>query len=284
MWCVYIIKYVEGFFYIGHTGNVKKRLRAHNGLLRNGKHFNIKWQRLYNNGELTEYNVETLPCSSKDKAYELENNLIVKNKINPFMLNISVFTDTLSKHPDKKGIIRKRQISQRKVLEKLSKEDLKRIYGKPGEKNGMYGRSHTAEVKERLRKLNTGKISKLRGTKYSDEKRERYKEAIRNKRRSYKGEGNPFYGKRHSEELMIQIHKSRMKIVTHPDYIHPLNKKASINGTVYKSASHAARDLNMSHVTVSHRCKSKNPKFKDWYYVNECPEHIESISSIGENK
>jgi hypothetical protein len=60
-----------------------------------------------------------------------------------------------------------------------------------GEKNPMYGKKHTSEIKEKISKINTGRI-------LSDE----HKEKISNK---IKGKNHPMYGKKHTDESKNKI-------------------------------------------------------------------------------
>lgn len=78
-----------------------------------------------------------------------------------------------------------------------------------GTKNPMYGKKHTLEVKEKISKINTGRILSAE-----------HKEKISNK---IKGKNHPMYGKKHTEESKNKIrHKHLGKIglvgINHPMY------------------------------------------------------------------
>jgi len=85
-----------------------------------------------------------------------------------------------------------------------------------GENNPFYGKQHTKETKQRISETKQGSC-------YSDEfkqkcsnrmigntiniGRKHSKETIDNKREIFSGEGNPMYGKKHSEETLNKISK-----------------------------------------------------------------------------
>lgn len=91
-----------------------------------------------------------------------------------------------------------------------------------GEKNPMYGKKHTLEIKEKISKINTGRI-------LSDE----HKEKISNK---IKGKNHPMYGKKHTDESKNKIRckhlgKTGLVGVNHPMYgkHHSIKSKLKIS-------------------------------------------------------
>jgi hypothetical protein len=70
-----------------------------------------------------------------------------------------------------------------------------------GEKNGMYGKKHTEEFKEHLRKMNSGENGNFYGKKHTEEA----KQKIRQKK----------IGKKHSPEVIEKL-KNRFPGTTHP--------------------------------------------------------------------
>ena len=74
---------------------------------------------------------------------------------------------------------------------KTYSDEVNKKKGKKGMSHPMYGKHHTEETKEKLRKANSGK-------KQSEETRNKISEAMR-------GDKNPFYGKTHSEETKKKI-------------------------------------------------------------------------------
>ena len=143
-------------------------------------------------------------------------------------------------------------------MSKLSSEERKQKYGKFGENNGMYGKTHTDEVRKQLSDINKGRVCHNKGKKASDETRQKISENAKLKI----GEKNPFYGKHHSEETIKKI-KERSKGRLPPNII-----KILIDEKIYISISEAGRQLNMPTPTILWRLNSKNPKFNNYKYVD----------------
>ena len=57
--------------------------------------------------------------------------------------------DLLTNHPEKEAIREKIIKSQRETTNKMTPEERKQKYGKVGERNGMYGKTHTDEVRKK---------------------------------------------------------------------------------------------------------------------------------------
>lgn len=99
-----------------------------------------------------------------------------------------------------------------------------------GEANGMYGKTHSKEYIEQLRK-------------------------------QYKGKGNPFYGKTHSAEVRTRMSKN------HADFsggCNPSAKKCidAHTGKIYECISDMAIDIQKPRTTVNRWVKSeKNKRF-----------------------
>lgn len=72
-----------------------------------------------------------------------------------------------------------------------------------GEKNPMYGKKHTEDVKKRLSEANSGKTMPT-------ETKNKIKKSMKNK---HSMENNPFYGKTHSEESKKKISEASLKTI-----------------------------------------------------------------------
>lgn len=155
--------------------------------------------------------------------------------------------DLISYHPNKEQIINKMKMSLKIRFENMTPEERKRIYGKRGAKNGMYGKTHSKETREYLSKINKGHKRSL-GKKLSDEQKRKLSEFAKTRT----GEKNSFYGKKHTQE-------TKEKIRQHHIGRKPVNcKKISIDGEDFPSLSEAARTLNVSNGTIVYRLKSPN--------------------------
>lgn len=262
---VYIITILpSGYFYIGCSFNIKKRMIQHFESLRNNRHRNVKFQNIFNTCEIEDFSITVIPFSNRREALEKEKSLISKYKNCPKLLNIELGYDTYTLNPNKEGMIKKRTESYLKTLYSYSAEERSAKYGKFGKKNGMYGRTHSDEVKARLSEINKGRPSPLKGTVVdkNSQKYRKYMEYIKN--RNYYGSNNPFYGKKHSDEFKQKL-SLRLKGVNTDK-----GKKVSINGKVYITARAACKDIGINYQTLTWRCRNTtNKDFSEWKYLSE---------------
>lgn len=152
----------EGKYYIGYSCNVKERWTIHKYRLKVGKHGNVRMQRAYNKYGSECFTYEILQeCETEEEAKNIElsylEDLTIRDKLYNLHYN-SWGGNIISFHPDREGIIEKIKTKIRDNYSKLSKEEKQQKWGQPGVKNGMYGRTHTDEVKQRLSKLGKGRI------------------------------------------------------------------------------------------------------------------------------
>ena len=139
----------------------------------------------------------------------------------------------------------------------MTPEDRIKKYGKNGERNGMYGKTHTEEVRENNAILKKGNIN-FKGHKHTEETKQKLSEIRKNKNT---GEKNPFFGKHHTEETIQKIkEKSKGRLP-------PNTKKITINGVFYISITEASRQLIIPVPTILWRLNSKNPKFDNYKYA-----------------
>lgn len=185
--------------------------------------------------------------------------LITKYELEGTLLNIGRHSkggDNLTRHPNREEIIERRTASQQTTYDNLSDEDRKLMYGRPGELNGMYGKTHTDKVKLANSELHMGNNYRL-GHKATDETKAKMS-AIASAR---VGELNTFYGKKHSEETRVRLsnaNKGKMPINTN---------RLEIDGVVYNSQAEAARFLGVSGGTITHRINSKNPMYSGYKVI-----------------
>ena len=67
----------------------------------------------------------------------------------------AIFGDVISDHPMRENIISKMSNSLKVRYDKMSTTERKTIYGRSAEKNGMYGRVHSRETKEKISQMKT---------------------------------------------------------------------------------------------------------------------------------
>lgn len=208
-----IINNSNGRKYIGRTKNIKDRKATHFNLLRRGIHHSSKMQIDYDEYGESSFEFVVL-IENVLNAEEEELKLIVANDNGYNMIKQS------------KGITN---------------------YIHYGEDNGMYGKQHTEESKERMRQSTLSK---------------------------YDGDKNPFYGKRHSEKSRNKMSESRMGLLKdipktdeHREKIkmaNPNRKIVIIDGIRYNSINEASKALKVDRKTIAYRVKSKN--FSNYNY------------------
>jgi group I intron endonuclease len=249
-------------YYIGYSKNINKRFCVHRCKLKNSCHDNIFLQRAYNLDGEDKFIYEIIHrCNTEKEAKEIELQYLTDLSIRDKLYNLNYNNsggDLLTNHPDKESIREKIIKSCAETMSKMNSEERKQKYAKNGERNGMYGKTHTEEARKIFSELHKGNTY-TKGKKASEETRQKFSKMRKNKNT---GEENPFFGKHHTEETIQKIiDKNRGRLP--PNII-----KISIDGIVYISMTDASRQLNIPTPTVLWRLKSKNPKFDNYKYVN----------------
>jgi len=112
-----------------------------------------------------------------------------------------------------------------------------------GDKNGMYGKKHTEEAKNKISNPKFGDKNGMYGKKHTEEAKNKMREKL-------SGDKNPFYNKKHTDETKKKLSEMAKKRKTNPN-----SKKVSVDGLVFNSASEAARFFGLSTSTISYRCR-----------------------------
>jgi group I intron endonuclease len=249
----------EGKYYIGYSCNIHKRWGIHRSTLKHNRHCNILMQRAYDKYGEACFTYEVLQeCETEEEAKRVELSYLENEGIRDKLYNLhynSSGGDMLTYHPNKEQIIERMKNTQKEQISKMTKEERQERWGQSGEKNGMYGRTHTDEVKRLYSEMHKGNTYRL-GKKASQETKEKMS-VIASERL---GEKNHFFGKHHSEETKQKLREQRYGNI-------PTNaRQIIINGETYISLAEAARQLNVCPATISHRIKSPNPKFANYFY------------------
>lgn len=258
--------------YVGSTTEPKKRFAHHMYELKNNRHHNKKVQEAFNAGGKFSFIVlERVFCNKEDR-YKYEDKWIERFRKEGLAYNIAQanFGDALTHHPDREAIIKRISAGLIEKNSKLTKEQRVALYGKPGASNGMFGRTHSEEAKERISKLNRGRRPHNLGVPTPEEVKVRQRDSVSGRVRT--GDLNPFFGKTHSEETKKKLALANTG-KTPPNVL-----ACTVNGVEYPSFKAASLATGSPVVTVRHRCNSDNPRFKDWYLGRKCPERIESTS------
>jgi group I intron endonuclease len=254
---------LSGRYYIGYSTNINKRFTVHRSKLKQNCHDNIFLQRAYNLDGEDKFIYEIIHiCDTEEEAKEIELQYLTDLTIRNIIYNLNFNNsggDLLTHHPDKEKIRERILKSQAETISKMTSEERSQKYGKFGDKNGMYGKTHTEEVKKMNSELKKGRVPVNKGKKASEETRQKISENAKLRI----GEKNSFFGKHHSEETKQKIREKKI------GNIPPSNKEIIIDGFFYISMSEASRQLNIPVPTILWRLKSKNPKFDSYKYFEE---------------
>ena len=221
---------LSGRYYIGYSTNINRRFTVHRSKLKQNCHDNIFLQRAYNLDGEDKFKYDIIHiCDTEEKAKEIELQYLTDLGIRNIIYNLNFNNsggDLLKNHPDKEKIREKILKSQAENMSKLSSEEKSEKYGKFGEKNGMYGKTHTEEVRKKISDINKGRVSHNKGKKASDETKQKMSEFRKNK---YTGQENSFFGKHHSEETKQKIREKNI------GNIPPNNKEITIEKIIEMS-------------------------------------------------
>jgi group I intron endonuclease len=250
-------------YYIGYSTNINRRFTVHRSKLKQNCHDNIFLQRAYNLDGEDKFKYDIIHiCDTEEQAKDIELQYLTDLSIRGMLYNLNYNNsggDLLKNHPEKDAIREKINKSCKETLNNMTQEERKQKYGKIGERNGMYGKTHTDEVKKIISEINKGRQSHNKGKSLTVETKQKMSEAAKLKT----GEKNAFYGKHHSEETIQKI-KEKSKGRLPPNIM-----KISIDGNIYISMSEASRQLNIPKPTILWRIKSQNSKFNNYKYVKD---------------
>ena len=254
-------------FYIGSSANLTKRKERHFRSLRLGNHHNELLQVHYNKYGESDLDFIVLKYfNDRKRALALEDKLIKKYCTNKRCFNIgtqAIGGDNLSLNPNRDSIVRKITDSVHDRIDKMSAKERKAKFGRSGSQNGMYGKTHTAEVKKRLSETHKGNTYAL-GKKRSQATKKKLSE-IALQRVSAPDYVNPFAGKRHSKKTRDHLSQKMYERIAN-GYVPPNARKVKIGKTVYKTISSASKALGCCSATILYRINSKN--YPDYHYVN----------------
>ena len=254
---------LSGRYYIGYSTNINRRFTVHRSKLKQKCHDNIFLQRAYNLDGEDKFIYEIIHiCDTEEEAKEIELQYLTDLTIRNIIYNLNFNNsggDLLTNHPDKEKIREQIINSYKETLSKMTPEERKEKYGKCGERNGMFGKTHSDEVRKMNSELKKGNTN-FKGCKHTEESKQKMSEIRKNKNT---GENNSFFGKHHSEETKQKIREKNI------GNIPPSNKEITIDDFFYISISEAGRQLNISVATILWRLNSKNPKFENYKYASK---------------
>lgn len=221
-------------FYIGSTSRWNERQKEHIRQLKGNRHNNIYLQEHYNSLNFPKISFEVLYVGTDGRDVE---DFILQNIDFKYYFNISksaVCGDTIYNHPNRQ-----------KILKEKSEKS------KGSKNNNWRGGASTTSCKHCGKEIRTikGRQAECKPCYFIN--------------RDITGENNPFYGKKHTEELKKKFsERMKGKIITE-------TQEVSINGIIYSSISEASRQTGIHKDTINHRCKSKNILYKDFYKIKD---------------
>ena len=233
-----------GAFYIGSTQDPKARYYAHKSELKRGIHGSHMFQKAWDDSGSAELTMEVLFSGSKEDAQATELALLKSNASSPDLKNTCV--NSL------KGIEYSRLSDPDSVRRRISERTR-------GERNPMFGKTHTAEVRAIISKRFKGKPNPSAAHPLTEETKRKIAETKR--LNPMIGEKNPFYGKKHTPESLSKMRESQFKRYTkllETDWTHVQARRILIDGVEYRSQSVAAKALGVSIALITYRLKHPN--------------------------
>lgn len=261
----YIINFVkdgESKVYVGQTKCFEKRIKVHMQALKNNTHKNINLQRLFNEGWEYDGKPTFYILSDTDDPRLVEKQLILEYLEKGLAVNIEVYGDTFTLHPERALRVEKHREGTINRFRSMTPEE-RSIFSKlvSGKNNGMYGKKHSQKTRSLIsEKLNLYYLKNEgwgKGKNLSPEHRVKISEHA--KKRT--GDKNPFFGKHHSEETR------RTLSIKNKGKLPPSTKKVSCQGKLYVSCAAAAIALNVSTSLISWKARNKSEKYSDYFFV-----------------
>ncbi len=249
---------IDGKLYIGSTSDFQRRKKQHFNDLLNNCHCNIRLQRAINKYGIGNFVFEILEKANYDEnIVKLENHYmqILNSKQHGYNIANASFGDTLTNHPNREKIKQKISKTLLEKNSKLTNEERKQKWGRCGNKNGMFGKTHSPEVKNKLSAMH-------KGNKYSAGRHMpiEQREMLSRLAKERTGSKNSFFGKKHTEETKRKIGASR--VGKSPSNI----KIVVIDGVEYAGLNDAAEKTGIKGSTIWHRIHSKNQKYINYFY------------------
>jgi group I intron endonuclease len=152
--------------YIGSSKDIKRRLRIHKWMLLKNEHYNNYIQSSWNKYGCDSFSFEVLEETSSSKDI-----LLSREKF---------FIDAYNSANPEFGFNQKANPVHPQSF---------------GSKNGMFGKTHSLEVRKKLSELATKRVGELNPN-YGNGK-------------AILGKNNPFYGRRHSDETKKKISEAK---------------------------------------------------------------------------
>jgi group I intron endonuclease len=230
--------------YYGSSKNIEKRWKTHLNQLINGKHINCILQNAWNKYGKDNFIFEIVEECELENLFETEQKYI--DTCGDYNIGLKASGgDNISKNPNKEMIIENIKKGSKLWRDSLTDEEKKERFSKPLDKNPNWRGGSSFIYCECGKRIGYGHTHC-------------------GKCRPRSGVKNPFYGKKHTEELKKKSSDRMMGV-----YNGEQNIPIIINDIEYMSAGQASKILNIPTVTIRWRVLSKNPKYKKYYYKGQ---------------
>lgn len=187
MYCIH--NTVNDKVYVGSSCDMRKRMYVHNYALSKGNHKNKHLQNAWDKYGCDAFECFVLEHCSNDALLEREQFWMEKFSVlarEHGYNECSVAGNTLGhRHSDETKLLLSEIAKGRRASGDTKR---KMSLSRTGELNGMFGKHHTEESKEKMRYLKDGRL----------------------RSEAQKGINNPFYGKKHSEESLRKMRESKI--------------------------------------------------------------------------
>ena len=180
---------------------------------------------------------------------------------NPLLLNIGLGVrggDNLTRNPNKTAIINRIKTSVINRMCGMTPDERRILFGLSGTLNGMYGRTHTAEARQKQGERSKGNKYCL-GLKRSKAQRELL--SLYASQRV--GEKNPFYGRHHTDKTRRVLSLAAIA----RNFIPPNKRRVGIEGRTYSSLTEASQAIGITPPLLVYRLKSKLYKYSGYKYI-----------------
>jgi group I intron endonuclease len=238
-----IMNNFNGDCYYGSSINIEKRWYKHIYELKRGSHHNSILQRAWDKYGEVNFTFDLVEeCDVNNLLSTEQKYLDSKPKYNIGIKSSG--GDNISNNPNRNDIIKNISKGLKLRYSKMTKEEIDSIYSRSGQNNwnwkGGVSKKYCGCGKEISPSNETCRLC------YNT-----------------KGDKNPFFGKKHTQEVLNYLSEINKGICRH-------NNKHNIiiDNTEYESYQDASKKLKINYNTIRWRVLSKNPKYENYQFKN----------------
>lgn len=276
-----ILNKINGKFYLGSAKNVRERLVRHLCDLRNNRHHSITFQRAWNKYSDLAFFIEIIE-ECEEALLKIREQYYL-DSLKPYLSNIGYNIgrqacggDNLSSNMRKEEIIKKISKTIKDNLAKLTLEEKRKIWGKPGKLNHNFGKRWNLEQRNLARERQKGvKFSTETLAKISKSVIKHWTPELRlEKSKKVSGDNNPFSGKTHSlktKKHLSEKQRQRFANFSKEDFKkigEKYRKPVIADNLHFESVKAAAEHFKVTSTAIYNRIKANKAGY---YYLNKTP-------------